>query len=992
MNHKSANVSLIIAVYNGEKTLEACLDSALMQKLDKLEIIVINDGSTDRSQEIIDKYVGKHPNIKGLKNEQNMGAGYSKNRGVNEASGKFLTFLDADDYIGPEYLDGLYKAILKTGSDIAVADIALVEGKKRIVCRIGEGNRFLASAKLASPPLDAPSILAGLVVAGFWGAASTCTKLARKELWVRFPFFVGKRCDDVPVVLPMLAVARQIVYVPECCYNYVQSTNSVERSKSMEKTLSALVATVETAKRFSEINAQKEYLQLLCSSSVFALLCELFNTPEIAQNQQEFLTICNKLHESGIAQQLSAERNPYLSYLGRTAISPECRMTYKMLPFISNNRAEQLFETIKKWKALEKTFSPKVSIIIPVYNGANYMRYAIDSALAQTYKNIEVIVVNDGSTDDGKTEEIAKSYGDKIRYFYKENGGVATALNFGIEKMQGEYFSWLSHDDMYTPSKIAKELECLFPLKDKTTIIAEGYQLVDKAENYICTVNLHNQYPKKKLSNPLFPVLRGGINGCALLIHRSHFERVGGFNPELPTTQDYDLWFRMFRGQNVYYAPTNNVLSRCHEEQDSKAMQYSHAHECNQLWINMMDGLTDEERVQLDGSPYLFYCGVRDFLMESTGYTGAIAYAQLKSFNMGLEEYERTGSKSLLAELALESGYKADVLKDILLPIYKEEKNRKRIVFILSKHGCDENKKYEAAQIAPMLTDEYDVFSLVVKTGTLGTSKSVFDEESGITQITLHTSGLNTRTLTYACYLLNPDLIVCDNNCVPEYLAVYSLAKSFGIHAIAWNNEFYFSPYWNRKLSSCLKYRNEKFADADAVVWLNAHSQAVYAEINPNGVCLMDLTPFETAKRSETQFDILNEAQPFSKEYNPENVKVIFSDVIDAVFTKEQAVRNEYFAAHFQPEIENKAEFFKSAIKVYEECVSRLALQAYRMPVDPVSQSGGNDWYDMCMIMQQSRSWKITKPLRLMTKALRLIRDVGFLATLRRIALYLKRR
>ena len=79
-----------------------------------------------------------------------------------------------------------------------------------------------------------------------------------------------------------------------------------------------------------------------------------------------------------------------------------------------------------------------ISIIIPVYNGANYMKIAIDSALAQTYENTEVIVVNDGSQDNGKTEEIALSYGDKIRYFAKENGGCASALNFGISKMRGE--------------------------------------------------------------------------------------------------------------------------------------------------------------------------------------------------------------------------------------------------------------------------------------------------------------------------------------------------------------------------------------------------------------------------------------------------------------------------------------------------------------------------------------------------------------------------
>ena len=118
--------------------------------------------------------------------------------------------------------------------------------------------------------------------------------------------------------------------------------------------------------------------------------------------------------------------------------------------------------------------SPLVSIIIPVYNGSNYVKEAIDSALAQTYKNIEIIVVNDGSNDDGATEKIALSFGDKIRYFYKANGGISSALNYGIEKMQGEYFSWLSHDDKYTETKIEKQIALLKETKKENTIFLCG--------------------------------------------------------------------------------------------------------------------------------------------------------------------------------------------------------------------------------------------------------------------------------------------------------------------------------------------------------------------------------------------------------------------------------------------------------------------------------------------------------------------------------------
>ena len=106
-------------------------------------------------------------------------------------------------------------------------------------------------------------------------------------------------------------------------------------------------------------------------------------------------------------------------------------------------------------------YLPKVSIVIPAYNASNYLAEAIDSALAQTYPNTEIIVVNDGSRDDGATERIALSYGDKIRYFHKENGGSSSALNTGIANMTGEWFSWLSHDDLYVPHKVETQIRYL---------------------------------------------------------------------------------------------------------------------------------------------------------------------------------------------------------------------------------------------------------------------------------------------------------------------------------------------------------------------------------------------------------------------------------------------------------------------------------------------------------------------------------------------------
>ena len=151
--------------------------------------------------------------------------------------------------------------------------------------------------------------------------------------------------------------------------------------------------------------------------------------------------------------------------------------------------------------------SPKVSVIIPVYNGENYVKEAIESALSQTYKNIEIIVVNDGSKD--RTEMICKEYKGKIKYFKKNNGGVSTALNLAIEKMTGEYFSWLSHDDLYYPNKIEEEIKAM----EENTIILSDYDLINEKGKVFNSVVLPHYLIKR---NNQFALLNGLINGITL--------------------------------------------------------------------------------------------------------------------------------------------------------------------------------------------------------------------------------------------------------------------------------------------------------------------------------------------------------------------------------------------------------------------------------------------------------------------------------------------
>lgn len=226
---------------------------------------------------------------------------------------------------------------------------------------------------------------------------------------------------------------------------------------------------------------------------------------------------------------------------------------------------------------------PKVSIIIPVYNGSNYLRAAIDSALAQTYESIEVIVINDGSNDGGATEKISLSYGDKIRYFRKENGGVASALNFGVEKMTGSYFSWLSHDDLYEKTKIEDEVNFITSSQIDNTIVVCNARIL--FENGIKKKALIDRRTFKYFDIFLATSANIGVNGCTLLVPKKALVESGGFDTNLPTTQDYDLWFRLTSKFNYQFIllEKNLVIYRRHDQQDSVQKQAIHLEEGDKL-------------------------------------------------------------------------------------------------------------------------------------------------------------------------------------------------------------------------------------------------------------------------------------------------------------------------------------------------------------------------------------------------------------------------
>jgi len=192
-----------------------------------------------------------------------------------------------------------------------------------------------------------------------------------------------------------------------------------------------------------------------------------------------------------------------------------------------------------------------ISVIIPVYNSELFLGEAIESVLAQDYRPIEVIVVNDGSTDN--TETIAKRYRDHILYTKQENRGPAAARNKGLELARGDIISFLDADDLWPEKKLSLQLACL--AEDPSLEIVLGLSQVMKLQDG------DDKLKFKKWNDPMLLLLFG-----AAVIRKSVFEKVGFFDETLHHNEDTD-WFMRIRERGITITLLKEVtlLYRRHE-------------------------------------------------------------------------------------------------------------------------------------------------------------------------------------------------------------------------------------------------------------------------------------------------------------------------------------------------------------------------------------------------------------------------------------------
>ncbi len=202
----------------------------------------------------------------------------------------------------------------------------------------------------------------------------------------------------------------------------------------------------------------------------------------------------------------------------------------------------------------------QVSVVIPNYNYAHYLRGAIDSALGQTYSDIEIIVVDDGSKDDSIS--VIEAYGDRITAIRQKNQGVAAARNRGVASSTGEYIAFLDADDAWLPTKVEKQV-AKFAESSNFGLVHVGVDEVDPNGRSL----VHRlEGVEGDVSKILVMLGREGVlgGGSGAMIRRAVFEEIRGFDERLSTSADWDLFYRISEISQVGFVPELLVKYRVH--------------------------------------------------------------------------------------------------------------------------------------------------------------------------------------------------------------------------------------------------------------------------------------------------------------------------------------------------------------------------------------------------------------------------------------------
>lgn len=429
---KKPFVSVIIPVYNTEKYINKCIDSVLNQTLNNIEIILIDDGSTDNSFEIMQQYKIKDDRIK-ITRQKNLYAGVARNNGLKHAIGEYVYFLDSDDFITKKCLEKTYINAKNNNADIVLFNCSIYNEN------LGEYKKhcFLNIKNISKPVFnvfDCPDEIFKCTNPG------AMTKLYRRDFIKdnNLLFSTYKTSNDIYFTSISLVLAKVISIVNEDLVIYRENSQTSVQ-KNIDTTDNIINALNDIKKKLHEINLYN----VIEKSYIYRSITSIIYTLGIIDCNSKNLFI-KKLYDSFFIENniINLKKEYYI----------DCNSYFRLKEYLSQyNFYNKYFkyDVIQKNIIKNAVLNPIVSVIIPVYNVEKYLVECIESIRKQTLSNIEIIFINDGSTD--LSLEIIQEYVKKdkrISIYSQNNCGLSIARNLGLKVAKGKYIYFIDSDDL----------------------------------------------------------------------------------------------------------------------------------------------------------------------------------------------------------------------------------------------------------------------------------------------------------------------------------------------------------------------------------------------------------------------------------------------------------------------------------------------------------------------------------------------------------------
>lgn len=482
---------------------------------------------------------------------------------------------------------------------------------------------------------------------------------------------------------------------------------------------------------------------------------------------------------------------------------------------------------------------PGVSVIIPVHSETDRLRETLDSVLGQSYDNVEVIVVSDASDEyAAATESITSPYGDKIKVFKKESSGIASALNFGIKKMTGQYFSWLSPGDAYDPSWIGKLVKAIdgadsvVSISGWTTTTGGGRRSGTRvADRRI------EQYPGCFLA--FAREIR--LNTCAMLVPRELLKNGEPFDGMLPASQDYRMISRLLVAGANLKVVDELLLSLGHRYQQESAVEPSNE-DYDFIYSDIVDILNLEDIVGYFGGAQAAVAYYKETL--DAGLPRTASFLITKLIKGLIDEGDRESARRMiLDDLSRLAETKMSTGADALLSRAEQSKRKRRVLFS-SAHWLTGGMERVMSTLFRELENDYEIFLIT----PYDSRRSRIEVPDYVTNIKiaddLFRKHFDSLILSYAL-LLDIDVAVGIINMFEKQLNFYKLCKGTKIKTIASNHEYYFYPYKSPAHYRVVEKRLNAFEKCDALVWPTNFSAALCGMYVDNNYVIGNPNKFE---------------------------------------------------------------------------------------------------------------------------------------------------